>query len=76
MASRLAHLWPPPEVVGDSGTAPEKELGPLLPTCSSVAMKKEAAAAGEPGLGDGMEPPGEVQMPPLPWPAVGLGGLA
>lgn len=55
------------------GTMLEKEPGPLVPTCSSVAMKKEAV--GEPGLGDGTEPPGEAQAGPLAWPAAGLGGL-
>lgn len=54
---------------------PAKEPGPLLPTRSSMAMKKEAAMAGEPGPGDELEPPSEVQAGPLPGPAVGLGGL-
>lgn len=67
--------WTHPELAGEAGTGPEKKLGPLLPTRSSVAMKKEVEAAGEPGLGDGMEPPGEVQVGPLPGPVLWLGGL-
>lgn len=67
--------WMHLELGGEAGTGPEKKLGPLLPMCSSVVMKKEVEAVGEPGLGDGMKPLGEVQVGPLPGPVVRLAGL-